>query len=439
MQDAELDNISILKNNGNGIFQDAVTYAAGEHPNSVFCGDLDGDCDMDLAVANYLSHDVSILKNNGDGTFQDPVNYGAWDYHVISIFCADVDGDSDLDLAVADDFGNAENVSILKNNGDGTFQDPVGYSGALVPTSVFCADLDGDLDLDLAVASAYMLPDIDSVSIFSNDGDGTFQSGVDYPAGDYGASVFCADLDGDTDLDLAVANYQSWNVSILKNNGDGTFQGPVNCGVGRSPNSVFSADLDGDSDLDLAIANAGSDSVSILKNLTQLPGNSPPYPFPLLSPEDEDTTSDVVEFHWAKTQDVNLSDQIRYDLHITHMTFGASPETTDIIHSDLVKNRHTDTLDIGRYEWKVKAKDNWGAETWSEQTWNFIYFIRGDANGDSLINVSDVIHLVNYLFIEGPLPDPMEAGNANSDPPVNIADVIYLVNYLFMEGPPPCD
>ena len=44
--------------------------AWGGEPNSVFSIDLDGDGDKDLATANRWSDNVSILKNNGDGTFQ---------------------------------------------------------------------------------------------------------------------------------------------------------------------------------------------------------------------------------------------------------------------------------------------------------------------------------------------------------------------------------
>jgi ankyrin repeat protein len=93
-----------------------------------------------------------------------------------------------------------------------------------------------------------------------------FDTRIDYRAEIDPYSVFCADLDGDTDLDLAVANLASDNVSILKNNGDGTFESAVNYGAGDAPFSVFCADLDGDTDLDLAVANENSDNVSILFN-----------------------------------------------------------------------------------------------------------------------------------------------------------------------------
>ena len=47
-----------------------------------------------------------------------------------------------------------------------------------------------------------------------------FAPAVNYSVGDYPYSIFCADLDGDLYLDLAVANWDG-NVSILKNRGNG--------------------------------------------------------------------------------------------------------------------------------------------------------------------------------------------------------------------------
>ena len=63
--------------------------------------------------------------------------------------------------------------------------------------------------------------------------------------------------------------------------------------------------------------------------------------------------------------------------------------------------------------------------------------IRGDANGDGIIDVGDVVYLVSYLYRNGPAPDPLEAGDANCDAIVNVGDVVYLVSYLYKGGPPP--
>ena len=45
------------------------------------------------------------------------------------------------------------------------------------------------------------------------------------------------------------------------------FDARIDYGAGQFPVSVFSADLDGDGDYDLAVANAFSDNVSVLMNL----------------------------------------------------------------------------------------------------------------------------------------------------------------------------
>jgi len=45
--------------------------------------------------------------------------------------------------------------------------------------------------------------------------------------------------------------------------------------------------------------------------------------------------------------------------------------------------------------------------------------------------------LINYLYRDGPAPDPLEAGDTNSDGQINLGDVVYLIDYLFRGGPPP--
>jgi len=65
-------------------------------------GDFSGDGKLDLAVTNPSTDKVSVLLGNGDGTFQNPVGYstGAAGSHPIGVSAADFNGDSTLDLAV---------------------------------------------------------------------------------------------------------------------------------------------------------------------------------------------------------------------------------------------------------------------------------------------------------------------------------------------------
>jgi photosystem II stability/assembly factor-like uncharacterized protein len=66
-----------------------------------------------------------------------------------------------------------------------------------------------------------------------------------------------------------------------------------------------------------------------------------------------------------------------------------------------------------------------------------VYGIRGDPNHDGIIDISDVIYLINYLFVGGPAPVPLESGDATCNGEIDVSDVIYLINYLFIAGPPP--
>ncbi|KPL00064.1 MAG: hypothetical protein AMJ91_05480 [candidate division Zixibacteria bacterium SM23_73_3] len=63
--------------------------------------------------------------------------------------------------------------------------------------------------------------------------------------------------------------------------------------------------------------------------------------------------------------------------------------------------------------------------------------VPGDANGDSLVDLGDVLFIVNYLYKGGPDPCVIEAADPNADCKVDLGDVLYLINFLYREGPSP--
>jgi outer membrane protein assembly factor BamB len=65
-------------------------------------------------------------------------------------------------------------------------------------------------------------------------------------------------------------------------------------------------------------------------------------------------------------------------------------------------------------------------------------YVCGDANGDGVVNVGDVVFLIAYIFSGGFPPDPVEAGDANCEGAVNVGDAVYLIAYIFSGGPGPC-
>jgi len=259
------NDVSILLNKGNGKYNEAVNYEVGDAPGSIFGSDLDGDGDVDLVTANYESNNISVLFNEDNGTFQ-----AAMDYTVgvgpSSVYASDLDQDGDKDLAVTNSYSSAaRTLSVLVNEGMGTFQSAVFYPVGTMPTSLKASDFDSDGDNDLAVTIGYT----DKVAILKNNGDATFQTAVNYTVGQTPWAVFISDFDNDSDMDLAVANAGSNNVSILKNDGSGNFMDKTNYYAGETPVSVFASDFDGDGFNDLALTTVGNwvtDSIAVLLN-----------------------------------------------------------------------------------------------------------------------------------------------------------------------------
>src|SRR5262245_40094946 len=263
-------NISVLLANGDGTFQPPVSYGGLSGPSSVAVGDFNGDGKRDLAVANTGTTNVSVLLGNGNGTFQAPLNYGAGETSQ-SVAVGDFNVDGKLDLAVANRV--SANVSVLLGNGNGTFQDPVSYDVGTDPLFVAVGDFNGDGKPDLAVANSALFDETQpSVSILLNNGNGTFQAAVNYGAGMSPRSIAVGDFNSDGKLDLAVANYGGFgsgqfagsSVSVWLGNGNGTFQTPVDYGAGEGPISVGIGDFRGNGRLDLAVANDRSASASVL-------------------------------------------------------------------------------------------------------------------------------------------------------------------------------
>jgi hypothetical protein len=257
--------VSVLLNNGDGSFAAAVHYDAGGRPRSIAVGDLNGDEWLDLAVTNMADVNVSVLLNDGDGTFGAPVSYPAIPCP-FTVAVGDLNGDGWLDLAVANEWVMAitphdNNVSVLLNNGDGTFAAPVHYEAEPYTRSLAIGDLDGDGWLDLAVAKSLDA----TVSVLLNNGDGTFAGPLHYASGEAHA-VAVGDLNGDGWLDLVVANRSDHKIAVLLNNGDGTFGAPLQYDAGINPAFVAVGNLDADEWPDLAVANEGSDNVSVLVN-----------------------------------------------------------------------------------------------------------------------------------------------------------------------------
>src|SRR5262249_5568325 len=134
-----------------------------------------------------------------------------------------LNGDANLDLAVAN--LNSDNVSILLGNGSGGFSAAPGSpvaTGSAGASSVAIGYLNGDASPDLAVANL----NHNDVSVLLGNGSGGFSAAAGSPVatgGTASSSIAVGNLNGDAKPDLAVANNGSNDVSVLLGNGSGGF------------------------------------------------------------------------------------------------------------------------------------------------------------------------------------------------------------------------
>jgi large repetitive protein len=179
----------------------------------------------------------------------------------------DFNGDSDPDLATVGLGAGYADVSVWLGGTGGSFGAPTevaagsDFGGVEQFRSVAVGDFNGDSDPDLAVANF----DDDTVMVLLGGPDGSFAAPTNLPTfGDGPSSVAVGDFNGDSDPDLAVANRCSDNVSVLRGEPGGDFAEPITFAAGDEPISVAVGALDDDPDPDLAVANLLSDNISVL-------------------------------------------------------------------------------------------------------------------------------------------------------------------------------
>lgn len=187
--------------------------------------DFDGDGFIDLMISSSGVHDqLRYFRNNGDGTFADRTSEAGLVGLTggLNLVHADYDNDGHPDVLVLrgawmGSEGKYPN-SLLRNRGDGTFEDVTERAGLLSfhPTQVAAwADYDNDGWLDLFIGNESKPSDPNPAELFRNNGDSTFTN-VAASAGlaDIGFVKGAAwgDYDNDNRPDLYVSRLGSPNL-----------------------------------------------------------------------------------------------------------------------------------------------------------------------------------------------------------------------------------
>ena len=214
-EDATPDPNHVWLNDGAGNFSNTGQALGNNVSYGIDLGDLDGDGDLDVFVANrgvYSGYGSpnKVWLNNGAGEFSDSgQSLGFMKSYDVAL--GDLDGDGDLDafIANAGGVGSDHNYNqVWLNDGSGTFSDSGQQLGEWLSYGVALADLNQDGDLDAMVANVAIRNRIlGPNTVWLNDGYGNFTDSELRLGEDASFAVALGDLDGNGVIDAFVANF----------------------------------------------------------------------------------------------------------------------------------------------------------------------------------------------------------------------------------------
>lgn len=181
------------------------------------------------------------------------------------------------------------------------------------------------------------------------------------------------------------------------------------------------------------VASDGSKADTELVNITVIEaGNQTPY-FTTAPPSAQPVIAN--QFHSSLLRAV--------DPDLETLTITASPILSFATFTDSGNGSATyeivaPPIEVGNsYQVTFIVTDPLGLADTTITTYTIVEFLRGDANSDNFLDLSDMVFLFNYLYKSGRPPASFEAADITFDGIIDIRDPTYLLNYFYKQGPPP--
>ncbi|CAF1505696.1 unnamed protein product, partial [Adineta steineri] len=150
--------VNILFGNGDGTFSAQIILSTGQFSGSgsIATADFNGDNRTDLAIVNSYNFNVGIMLANGNGTFAEQIKYSTGSYSLpVSVVIGDFNNDHQLDLAIAN--YNTHNIGVMFGTSNGSFLKQMTFSVGVKshPGTIAIGDFNNDSKLDIVIIDGF--------------------------------------------------------------------------------------------------------------------------------------------------------------------------------------------------------------------------------------------------------------------------------------------
>jgi outer membrane protein assembly factor BamB len=341
--------------------------------------------------------------------------------------------------------GSVEHLEPLDCNNDGV----IDVAGTISGNKVFVVDGSTHLSLwDVPIASAGNTQSIDGgdlngdkfddVVVPGNSTDRVVWalSGEDgstlwsYPVGGEVNCVMVYDVDNDGQREVVAGSDDQ--VIYVIDGSSGDLEWSFN--TADDVMDIAIGDISGDGLPNIACLTFGSDGIAYaFESLASGPLNSPPLT-PAV-PTGPTVVAAGLEAQYSAVTTDPEDDQIYYGWDFD----GGGPLWDGPYASGTPGSYGFTWATPGNYDVRVMARDELNELSGWSDALAVLVFICGDANNDGIVNVTDAVYIIQYIFNGGPAPDPLESADANCDGISNVSDAVYIIEYIFAGGPAPCE
>jgi hypothetical protein len=230
-----------------------------ERATEMALGDVNGDGNADVVLADHDRYSVSVFLGDGKGGFAPAAGSPYWPKrgqhpHTHGLLLCDVNNDGKLDLITAN---NADgDIAVMLGDGRGGFTSAKNsvFRCGPSPYPLAAVDVNGDGNLDILVPNSK--PDLQTMTVLLGDGKGEFAPAPSSPVKTPGDDVYfvtTGDLLGDGRLYAFLSNNHNDHATILINDGRGNFKpapnSPLRMGNRGWQMAIVDFDHDGKNDL----------------------------------------------------------------------------------------------------------------------------------------------------------------------------------------------